>query len=126
MPLTFLSNHAHVLAAVARKPDVRMRDVADRLGITERAVQRIVRDLEQGGYLARLRQGRRNRYVVRLSARLEHPLESHCRAAALIELAVGEEVRESPPVAHEPVAVDDSPSIAPARDGLARNDSFID
>lgn len=72
---TFLSNHGHVLVALARDPDARMRDIAVRVGITERAVQLIVRDLEQGGYVAVERIGRRNRYTVEARLPLRHPLE---------------------------------------------------
>ena len=62
---TFLTNHAHVLLCIAKEPEARMRDVATLVGITERAVQRIVADLEEAGYIARIRHGRRNRYKVR-------------------------------------------------------------
>jgi DNA-binding Lrp family transcriptional regulator len=60
----FLTNHALVLMAVAADPDVRLRDVGDRAGITERAAHRIVTELESTGYLTRERVGRRNRYTV--------------------------------------------------------------
>src|SRR3982750_3707911 len=72
----FLSNHAHVLLCIAKEPEVRLREVADRVGITERAVQRIVADLEEGGYLSRSREGRRNRYEVHLGRPLRHSVES--------------------------------------------------
>ncbi|MFO0958161.1 MAG: winged helix-turn-helix domain-containing protein [Isosphaeraceae bacterium] len=55
---TFLSNHGHVLLCIAADPEIRLRDVADRVGITERAVQRIVADLESGHYVTRIRIGR--------------------------------------------------------------------
>ncbi|MET9394563.1 helix-turn-helix domain-containing protein [Streptomyces sp. NPDC006624] len=73
---TFLTNHARVLIAVARDPDARGRDVADAIGITERAVQLIVSDLEAAGYLTRTRVGRRNRYTVDPTVALRHPSES--------------------------------------------------
>jgi DNA-binding MarR family transcriptional regulator len=72
---TFLTNHAHVLLCVARDADVRLRDIADSVGITERAAQRIVADLVEAGYLEREREGRRNRYAVRPDVPLRHPLE---------------------------------------------------
>lgn len=72
---TFLTNHAHVLLAVTRDPEARLRDVAGLVGITERAAQRIVSDLEAGGYLTRTRDGRRNRYEVHPDVPLRHPLE---------------------------------------------------
>jgi len=61
----FLTNHFYVLRCIAQDPSVTLREVADRIGITERAVQRIVSELEEGGYLLRERAGRRNRYVLR-------------------------------------------------------------
>lgn len=73
---TFLSNHAHVLLLLCQKPDLRMRDIATEVDITERAVQRIVHDLVEEGYLSIHKQGRRNRYEPNLDAHLRHPLES--------------------------------------------------
>lgn len=72
---TFLSNHAHVFICVVRDPLVRVRDIAARVGITERAASAILGDLEHGGYLVRERVGRRNSYSVDLSQPLRHPLE---------------------------------------------------
>jgi predicted transcriptional regulator len=74
---TFLSNHGHVLVALASDPNARMRDVALSVGITERAVQLIVRDLHQAGYLEVQRVGRRNTYRVVTTRPLRHPLEQH-------------------------------------------------
>ena len=74
---TFLSNHGHVLVALATDPNARMRDVAVSVGITERAVQLIVRDLHQAGYLEVQRVGRRNTYTVVTNRPLRHPLEQH-------------------------------------------------
>ncbi|HJX54470.1 MAG TPA: MarR family transcriptional regulator [Polyangia bacterium] len=90
---TFLTNHAHVLLCLSREPGVRMRDISDLVGITERAVQRIVADLEEAGHLERLRHGRRNRYEVRADLPLRHPIEQHVRVSALIEFVVGERAR---------------------------------
>lgn len=72
---TFLTNHAHVLVCIAEEPDVRGRDIAARVGITERAAQAIVSDLVNEGYVTRTREGRRNRYAVIAEAPLRHPLE---------------------------------------------------
>lgn len=72
---TFLTNHAHVLVCLARDPDSRLREVADEVGITEGAVQRIVGELVDAGYLRRTRVGRRNRYVLDRRQPLRHPLE---------------------------------------------------
>jgi len=88
-PWTFFSNHAHVLICIAADPETRMRDLAARVGITERAVQRIVTDLEDAGYIARQKAGRRNRYSVAASRPLRHPIERHCATDALLDLVLG-------------------------------------
>ena len=85
---TFLTNHAHVLFCIAQDPEVRLRDVAARVGITERAVQRIVTDLEGEGYLDVSKEGRRNRYRVHYDQPLRHPIERHRTVAALIALVL--------------------------------------
>jgi len=74
----FLSNHALVLVCLARSTDQPLRKVAATAGITERAVQRIVAELEAGGYLSRERAGRRNRYVLHRDRSLRHPLVANC------------------------------------------------
>lgn len=83
---TFLTNHAHVLICIAGEPDMRLRDVAARVGITERAVQRIVADLQAAGVLTRLRDGRRNRYQINGDLPLRHPLEAHRTVNDLLTL----------------------------------------
>ena len=83
---TFLTNHAHVLICIVDTPEVRMRDIAEKVAITERAVQRIIGDLEEAGYLQRVRTGRRNRYKVKKSLPLRHPIEKHRRVSALLTL----------------------------------------
>lgn len=85
---TFLSNHAHVLLLIAQDPRVTLREVADRVGVTERAVQRIVADLEAARYLERQRAGRRNEYKVHPELPLRHPIEAHRDVGALIELVM--------------------------------------
>lgn len=72
---TFLTNHSHVLICLARDPNLRLRDLADQVGITERAVQGIVKDLEAAGCLARHREGRRNRYDIVLDRPMRHRVE---------------------------------------------------
>lgn len=86
---TFLTNHAHVLFCIAQDPEVRLRDVAIRVGITERAVQRIVTDLEEEGYLTVSKEGRRNRYQIQSDRHLRHPIERHRSVQALIEMVLG-------------------------------------
>lgn len=83
---TFLTNHAHVLLAVARDPTARLRDVAAGVGITERAAQAIVADLEAAGYLQRERVGRRNQYTVNPAGRFRHPAEADRRIGDLLDL----------------------------------------
>lgn len=81
---TFLTNHAHVLLCLARQPDMLLREVALAVGITERAVQKIVADLERGGVITRERQGRRNSYGINPRVHLRHPVEAHCTVGGLI------------------------------------------
>ncbi len=81
---TFLTNHAHVLLCIARDPGIRLRDVATRVGITERAAQRIVADLTAAGYLSATREGRRNRYQVHPTLPLRHPLERDHQIGAIL------------------------------------------
>ena len=84
---TFLSNHGHVLICLAKDPDSRLRDLAALVGITERAVQSIISDLEQSGAITRTRQGRRNRYEVHDDVPLRHPVEAPSTIADLLVLA---------------------------------------
>lgn len=85
---TFLSNHAHVLVCLALDPDSRLRDVATQVGITERAVQKIVSDLEEAGVILRERTGRRNTYRVNLDVPLRHALEAHKTVGSLLLLVL--------------------------------------
>lgn len=83
---TFLTNHAHVLLAVVDDPGIRIRDIATRVGITERAAQRIVRELLSEGYLDVHKVGRRNTYTVDLDSPLRHPMEEGRSVGQLIAL----------------------------------------
>lgn len=83
---TFLTNHAHTLLCIARDPGIRLRDVAERVGVTERAAQRIVSDLVEAGYLERLRVGRRNSYQVCADRPLRHPIEQSHRVGEILEV----------------------------------------
>jgi DNA-binding MarR family transcriptional regulator len=83
---TFLTNHAHVLLCLAQNPSERIRDMAIEVGITERAVQRIIVELETDGYLERLRDGRRNVYKVFSRKPLRHNIEKHRQVHDLIKL----------------------------------------
>lgn len=88
---TFFSNHAHVLVVLARQPDVLIKDLAWEVGITERAASSILSDLEEEGYLTRVREGRSNRYVLHLSRPLRHPLEQHRKIGDVLALVSLEE-----------------------------------
>ncbi|MEU7620524.1 helix-turn-helix domain-containing protein [Micromonospora rifamycinica] len=83
---TFLTNHGHVLLAIARNPTARLRDVAEEVGVTERAAQAIVADLESGGYLRRTRVGRRNEYTIDPSGHFRHPAEADRQVGDLLAL----------------------------------------
>ena len=85
----FLTNHAHVLLCVSRNPSMRLREVADCVGITERAAHRIICELESEGYLTRTREGRCNTYEVHLKLPLRHELEKDATAGDLIDAVAG-------------------------------------
>lgn len=85
---TFLTNHAHVLVCLARDPQSILKDVAAQVGITERAVQKIVSDLEKDGYIKRRKFGRSNVYQLSLTKKLRHPVERNCSISDLIELVL--------------------------------------
>jgi DNA-binding Lrp family transcriptional regulator len=110
---TFFSNHGHVLVCLERDHKARLRDVAREVGITERAVQKIVRDLQDAGYLEVSKQGRCNRYRINKRRSLRHGLVSHCSVGKLLALVArparpgvavepAEAVREAPEAAPEP------------------------
>ncbi|MFJ6617760.1 helix-turn-helix transcriptional regulator [Kitasatospora sp. NPDC091335] len=81
---TFLTNHARVLVQIARDPGIRVRDIAACCLLTERAVQRIIVDLEQAGYLSHERRGRTNHYSVITSKQLRHPADAGPTIAELL------------------------------------------
>lgn len=87
----FLTNHAQVLLCIQNNPDARMRDIAETVGVTERAAQRITNDLVEAGYLARERIGRRNRYRINRKARMRHPAQREHPIGELLGLLSSEE-----------------------------------
>jgi DNA-binding MarR family transcriptional regulator len=87
---SFLTNHARVLLAVAHDPDIRLRDIGDTVGITERAAHRIVGELAAAGYLVRERNGRRNRYTVNTHLPLPDPLARSRRVGDLLQVLASE------------------------------------
>lgn len=82
---TFLTNHSHVLICLTRDPDLRIRDLAAQVGITERAVQTILKDLEDSGYVSRNKVGRRNRYDIHPDHPMRHPVEAGHHVQELLD-----------------------------------------
>jgi hypothetical protein len=85
---TFVTNHFLVLASVAARPDIRVRDIAAAVGITERATQAILSDLASEGYVERIRIGRRNRYKVRRGAGFRHPIARGTTIGEVLDLVL--------------------------------------
>jgi DNA-binding transcriptional ArsR family regulator len=82
----FLTNHSHVLLCIAKNSHATVREMAQRIGITERAVMRIIGELDEGGILDRTREGRRNHYTINRNLSLRHPIEAHCTVGDLIQM----------------------------------------
>jgi DNA-binding MarR family transcriptional regulator len=85
-PWRFVTNHTQVLLCIARDGDARLRDVAEKVGITERAAQRIVADLVEAGFVERKRIGRRNHYSIDRSAKMRHPAQVNQEIGELLDL----------------------------------------
>lgn len=86
---TFLTNHTHILVVLAKEPAMRVRDLSDMVGITQRAVQRILAELIASGILEVTKEGRCNRYQINRSTRLRHPLENRHTIGELLDLLTG-------------------------------------
>ncbi len=84
---TLLTNHAFVLVLIARVRDIRMREIASQIGITERAVQRIIDDLTSHKYIVVTKDGRRNRYEIDMERPMRHPLTKHRNIGQLVQFA---------------------------------------
>jgi predicted transcriptional regulator of viral defense system len=82
----FLTNHAHVLLCISVDSNITVRELAGQVGITERAVMRIIGELDERGVLERTREGRRNHYAIHQEAPLRHPVEEHCTVGDLIQM----------------------------------------
>lgn len=89
----FLTSHAQVLLCLHGSPDVRLRDVAETVGITERAAQRIVSDLVEGGYVTKTREGRRNRYTLDPTVEMRHPSQFGHEIGELLDLLQRHDVK---------------------------------
>jgi MarR family len=85
----FLTNHAQVLVCIANDPGVRLRDIGERVGITERAAHRIVTDLADAGYITRQRNGRRNQYTINTHLPLPDPIARENNVGELLEILTG-------------------------------------
>lgn len=85
-PWRFVTNHTQVLLCIARDPDARLREIAETVGITERAVQRIVSDLVESGFVKRERQGRRSTYTLDREVKMRHPSQSDHEIGELLDL----------------------------------------
>jgi len=107
---TLFSNHGHVLICLARDSEARLRDVAADVGITERAVQKIVRDLQDGGMVSVTKNGRRNRYRIHKKKSLRHDLEAHCTLNDLVSIINKE---DSPDRTITPEKVKTEPRLRP-------------
>ncbi|MFE1442199.1 helix-turn-helix transcriptional regulator [Streptomyces sp. NPDC058739] len=101
---TFLTSHARVLASIADNHSARVRDIAARCRLTERAVQKIISDLERDGYLSRTRNGRSNRYSIDPSKVLRHPAEAGLTVAVLLSVLARDEVERTGAASPEPPA----------------------
>ena len=86
---TFFTNHTHVIICLAREPGLSLREVALKIGVTERAVHRIIADLEQEGYLSKKKVGRQNEYTLDLTKPLRHEMESNYSIGEALQIFFG-------------------------------------
>lgn len=103
---TFLTNHARILIMIARDPGSRLRDIASSCGVTERTAHAIVADLVAGGYLTRIREGRRNRYLVAEGTRFRHAAEADHEIVGLLALINGLPAAQQPDTDEDSVAAE--------------------
>jgi len=96
-PWTFVTSHTQVLLCLAQDPEMRLRDVASRVGITERAAQRIVTDLVEAGYVARTRIGRRNSYTINPTVPMRHDAQQGQPIGSLLEVLLDEQADTTTP-----------------------------
>src|SRR6185295_11351425 len=93
---SFLTNHAQVLLCIAQDPGIRLRDIGEAVGITERAAHRIVVELAAAGYISRKRNGRRNHYTIRPHLPLPDPLAREQKIGDLLAVLAGKRSAETP------------------------------
>ena len=85
---TFFSHYAHVLICLADNPRSRLREVAERVGVTERTAMRLIDRLDRAGVIRRTRQGRRNHYEIDPRGDLPHPIEAGCSVEQLLRIVL--------------------------------------
>ncbi len=83
---TFFSNYGHIYFLIAIHQDITLREIANRVGITERSVLGIVQELEEAGYVKKQKVGRANKYSILPKKTLRHPLESKVKLEDLVSL----------------------------------------
>ena len=83
---TFLSNHGHVLVQISQNPELKVKEIAEIVGITERSTQSILADLEEAGYIEVTRSGRRNQYRINRNLKLRHPSEANKSIGLLLKV----------------------------------------
>ena len=110
---TLFSNHGHVLVCLARDNEARLRNVADDVGITERAVQKIVRELQQAGFISIRKHGRCNRYDINTRQTLRHALEAGCPVGGLLQLFTADEKRAGKTARAKNISADTAVSARP-------------
>lgn len=88
---TFFSHYAHVLVCLAENPQIRLREIAEKVGITERTAFRLIGELEEAGIIERAKEGRRNHYMINAGAHLQHSMEEHCTVGELLDAVVHEQ-----------------------------------
>jgi len=105
---TFFSHYAHVLICLAENPRARLRELADKVGVTERTAMRLIDRLDQAGVVKRVRQGRRNYYQINTQGPLEHPMEARCSVERLLHSALQSDQGQNTMDTSEPTAGEDA------------------
>jgi len=114
---TLLTSHGHVLVEIARNPRARVREISEISGITERATQAIIKDLERAGYVERVRVGRRTHYVINTDNPFRHSAQSGLLVGPFLELLTG--MADTAPTPPQPAAPAPAQPAAPAPPRLA-------
>ncbi|MGA2470651.1 MAG: MarR family winged helix-turn-helix transcriptional regulator [Solirubrobacteraceae bacterium] len=114
----FLTNHGQVLVCIARDPGIRLRDLGERVSVTERAAHRIVAELAAAGYITRERTGRRNRYTINAHSPVPDPIVGEHKIGELLEILLAKQERSfSPPAISETDALESNGHPSPIASG---------